>query len=133
MEIQRGRPEQLPLLFNSRALADKKIVYVGEVHDVSAHHAVYLEIIAGIYRRHRKIAIGMEMFQKPFQGILDGFIAGRQDDTGTNTGSGLKRFSARIRTPIKRTLIISVNHKFCGMRPCLNPSQSFFRKVRTIK
>jgi uncharacterized iron-regulated protein len=58
-------------------MADKKIIYVGEIHDVFAHHAVQLDIITGIYRRNRDIAIGMEMFQRPFQATLDGFIAGR--------------------------------------------------------
>lgn len=61
-------------------VADKKIVYVGEVHDVFAHHAVQLDIIAGIYRRYGKIAIGMEMFQRPFQDVLDSFVAGRMGE-----------------------------------------------------
>ncbi len=58
-------------------LADKKIIYIGEIHDVFAHHAVQLDIITEIYKRNQKIAIGMEMFQRPFQKTLNGFIAGR--------------------------------------------------------
>jgi uncharacterized iron-regulated protein len=61
-------------------VADKRIIYVGEVHDVFAHHAVQLDIITGVYKKNRKIAIGMEMFQKPFQEILDTFIAGRMGE-----------------------------------------------------
>ncbi len=58
-------------------IANRKIIYVGEVHDVFAHHAVQLDIVKGIYRKNRKTAIGMEMFQGPFQDVLDSFIAGR--------------------------------------------------------
>jgi uncharacterized iron-regulated protein len=57
-------------------VADKKIIYVGEVHDVFAHHAVQLDIIKGIFKKNKRVAIGMEMFQKPFQETLDRFIAG---------------------------------------------------------
>ncbi len=57
-------------------VADKRVIYAGEVHDVFAHHAVQLDIITGIYRKNKKLAIGMEMFQRPFQDILDSFING---------------------------------------------------------
>jgi uncharacterized iron-regulated protein len=60
-----------------RGVEDKKIIYVGEVHDVFAHHAVQLDIITGIYKKRPKIAIGMEMFQRPFQETLDAYISGR--------------------------------------------------------
>lgn len=59
-----------------KGVADKKIVYVGEVHNLFAHHAVQLEVISGLYRHNRKLAIGMEMFQQPFQETLDAYIAG---------------------------------------------------------
>jgi aminopeptidase N len=55
---------------------DKKIVYVGEGHDRFEHHRVQLEVIRGLHRKNNKIAVGMEMFQKPFQQVLDDYIAG---------------------------------------------------------
>ncbi len=58
-------------------VADKKVIYVGEIHDVFAHHAVQLDIITGMYEKNKKTAIGMEMFQRPFQETLNSFIAGR--------------------------------------------------------
>jgi len=58
------------------AAADKKIVYVGEYHDRFAHHEVELEVIKSLYRKNKEIAIGMEMFQRPFQGVLDDYING---------------------------------------------------------
>ncbi|MBI5055687.1 MAG: ChaN family lipoprotein [Nitrospirae bacterium] len=60
--------------------ADKKIIYVGEVHDVFAHHAVQLDIITGLHDKNKKIAIGMEMFQRPFQKTLDSFIGGKMTE-----------------------------------------------------
>jgi uncharacterized iron-regulated protein len=62
------------------SVSEKKIVYVGEVHDVFAHHAVQLDIISGMYKKNKKFAIGMEMFQKPFQNILDRFIDGKMGE-----------------------------------------------------
>jgi uncharacterized iron-regulated protein len=68
----------LPEVING--VSDKKIVYVGEVHDVFAHHAVQLDVITGIYRNNPKIAIGMEMFQTQFQDTLDAYIFGEMTE-----------------------------------------------------
>lgn len=61
-------------------VATKKIVYVGEFHNRFEHHAAQLEVIKGLYAKNKKIAIGMEMFQRPFQKTLDDFIAGTIDE-----------------------------------------------------
>lgn len=61
-------------------LAAKKIVYVGETHDQFSHHEVQLEVLQELYRRDPKIALGMEMFQRPFQISLDEYIAGAIDE-----------------------------------------------------
>lgn len=62
------------------SVSEKKIIYVGETHDQFAHHAVQLDIIKGLYKKGRQIAIGMEMFQRPFQGVLDNYILGKIDE-----------------------------------------------------
>lgn len=62
------------------AVSGKKIVYVGEFHDRFAHHNIQLQIIKGLYERDKKIAIGMEMFQRPFQDILNKYISGEIDE-----------------------------------------------------
>jgi uncharacterized iron-regulated protein len=56
--------------------AGKKIVYVGESHDRFAHHTVELQVIKTLFRKNASIAIGMEMFQRPFQGALDDYVRG---------------------------------------------------------
>jgi uncharacterized iron-regulated protein len=60
--------------------AGKKIIYVGETHDQFSHHVMELEIIKNLHRRGRNIAIGMEMFQRPFQKALDDYIEGKIDE-----------------------------------------------------
>jgi len=61
-------------------VSGKKIVYVGEYHDRFAHHNVQLQIIKGLVRKDPKIAVGMEMFQRPFQKTLDEYIGGSIDE-----------------------------------------------------
>lgn len=61
-------------------IANKKVVYVGELHDQYAHHITQLEIIRGLYEKNKRLAIGMEMFQRPFQEVLDDYIEGRIDE-----------------------------------------------------
>lgn len=57
-----------------------KIVYVGEYHDQYAHHLVQLQVLKGLYQKGPKIAVGMEMFQRQFQKVLDDYIAGATDE-----------------------------------------------------
>ena len=61
-------------------VADKRIIYIGESHDRFAHHLMQLEMIKGLHQRGKKVAIGMEMFQRPFQKELDDYLAGRIDE-----------------------------------------------------
>jgi uncharacterized iron-regulated protein len=61
-------------------VGSKEIVYVGETHDQFSHHLMELEIIKDLHRRGKEIAIGMEMFQRPFQKALDDYIEGRIDE-----------------------------------------------------
>ena len=61
-------------------VSGKRIVYVGEYHDRFSNHAVELEVIKALHRKNKKIAIGMEMFQRPFQKVLDEYIAGTIDE-----------------------------------------------------
>ncbi len=60
--------------------AAKKIVYVGEYHDRFSNHTVQLQIIRALHTRNARFAIGMEMFQRPFQKTLDDYISGAIDE-----------------------------------------------------
>ncbi|MCU0935303.1 MAG: ChaN family lipoprotein [Gammaproteobacteria bacterium] len=54
-----------------------RVVFVGETHDRLDHHQNQLEVIQRLHARRPSIAIGMEFFQQPFQGVLDDYVAGR--------------------------------------------------------
>ncbi len=56
---------------------DKPIIYVGESHTNYEDHRVQLEIIRSLHDSGRKVAVGMEMFQRRFQEALDDYIGGR--------------------------------------------------------
>lgn len=58
-------------------LAQVNVVYLGEVHDRPADHQAQLEIIHALHQQRPKLAIGMEMFQRPTQPLLDQYLAGQ--------------------------------------------------------
>ena len=62
------------------ALAEKRVVFIGERHDRYDHHLTRLEIIRRLHALNPKLAIGMEMFQQPFQQPLDEYVAGNSDE-----------------------------------------------------
>ena len=62
-------------------LQEEKIVYVGETHDNDTHHKIQAQILEGLMRRAPgRVALGMEMFQRPFQRHLDDFVNGKIDE-----------------------------------------------------
>lgn len=58
-----------------------RLVCVGEDHSNPHHHWVQLEVMKQVasHQKHT-LALGMEMFQRPFQGILDDYAAARIDE-----------------------------------------------------
>ena len=60
---------------------DSRIVYVGETHDNPASHRLELQILQGLAERHPgRIALGMEMFVRSQQPVLDRWVAGLLDE-----------------------------------------------------
>jgi uncharacterized iron-regulated protein len=57
-------------------LEQADVIYLGETHNEMADHQAQLKIIQALYQKNPKIAIGFEMFQRPYQTILDQYIAG---------------------------------------------------------
>lgn len=62
-------------------LAKANVIYLGETHDSPEDHQAQLEIIQELYRRNQKVAIAMEMFQRPYQDVLDRYLAGKITET----------------------------------------------------
>jgi uncharacterized iron-regulated protein len=54
-----------------------KVFFIGEIHDNFAHHYNQLNFIKELHKKYKYIAIGMEMFQKPFQSVLNDYIDGK--------------------------------------------------------
>ncbi|MBF0588950.1 MAG: ChaN family lipoprotein [Magnetococcales bacterium] len=58
------------------ALAKRRFVLVGETHTDPEHHRVQLMVIQALHKRRTSIAVGMEMFPRAMQPVLDRWIAG---------------------------------------------------------
>jgi len=61
-------------------ISDKPIILIGERHTNYEDHKVELAVITGLFNKGIKVAIGMEMFQRPFQKVIDEYIAGTMDE-----------------------------------------------------
>lgn len=74
----RGMNPKTLINFNEivNTVIDKPIIFVGERHTNYEDHKVQLEIIMELFQRQKKFAIGMEMFQRPFQKALDDYLSG---------------------------------------------------------
>ncbi|MGD8311790.1 MAG: ChaN family lipoprotein [Gammaproteobacteria bacterium] len=86
-------------------LADRRVVLIGEIHDRLEHHLVQLEIIRRLHAIHPRLAIGMEAFQQPFQGVLDEYLAGKLSEREMLQASEYYsrwRFDYRLYAPILR-------------------------------
>ncbi len=61
-------------------LAQADVVYLGETHDSVADHEAQLQIIQALHVENPRLAIAFEMFQHPFQSVLDDYISGTIDE-----------------------------------------------------
>jgi uncharacterized iron-regulated protein len=58
-------------------LGQADVVYLGETHNRAEDHQAQLEILQALHQQNQKIAVAMEMFQRPYQDILDQYLAGK--------------------------------------------------------
>lgn len=56
-------------------LQDSDVIYLGETHDNKEDHQNQLTIIKELHNRQKKMAIAMEMFQRPYQDIINQYLA----------------------------------------------------------
>jgi uncharacterized iron-regulated protein len=57
-------------------LRTANVIYLGETHDRDSDHQQQLAIIRALFQHNPRLAIGMEMFQRPAQPLLDRYLAG---------------------------------------------------------
>jgi len=73
-------------------LAGARAVCLGEEHPNPHHHWAQMKLVEELGRRAKlagtELALGMEMVQKPFQGVLDDYAAGRIDDAALVSRTG---------------------------------------------
>lgn len=80
-----GQNEDLQTVLKQLAIAD--VVYLGETHDRQNDHDAQLEIIQTLWLNSQAssgkvcCAIAMEMFQRPYQSVLDRYLANKITET----------------------------------------------------
>lgn len=57
-------------------LARQQVVLLGEMHDSAEDHRWQLHVLAQLHSRQPKLALGLEMFPRRLQPILDQWVAG---------------------------------------------------------
>jgi uncharacterized iron-regulated protein len=64
-----------------KSIAPAKVIYLGETHDSASDHADQLAILQYLDQQKSPasppLAIGLEMFQKPYQPIINQYLAGK--------------------------------------------------------
>ncbi|WP_456402387.1 ChaN family lipoprotein [Hydrogenimonas sp.] len=71
------KPTLDPLASIFPDLTGRKVVFIGEQHTDFSNHLNQLKIIKAMVEAGNRVAIGMEMFQQPYQKYLDDYIAGK--------------------------------------------------------
>ena len=61
-------------------LRSARAIYLAERHDVPLDHAMQYRILRSLYREDASLVVGFEMFQKPFQEVLDDWSNGMLDE-----------------------------------------------------
>ena len=70
----RFTPQQAGIVEQLKAA---RVVYLGETHDRESDRFQQLAIIQALFQHNPRQAIGMEMFQRPAQPLLDLYLAGK--------------------------------------------------------
>lgn len=72
-----------------KKMASERAVCVGEEHPNPHHHWVQLEMVRQMERaKTTHLELGMEMVQRPFQGVLDDYAAGKIDAAALRSRAG---------------------------------------------
>lgn len=79
LDARTGRQVDVATFWNQ--VAEARVVCVGEEHTNPHHHWFQLEVVTQLIAKKRApLALGMEMFQRPYQGVLEDYAARRIDE-----------------------------------------------------
>ncbi|MGI0492458.1 ChaN family lipoprotein [Alkalinema pantanalense CENA528] len=71
-----GLSSEHPMAEVLQQLAQAQVVYLGEIHDSEADHQAQRFILEQLHTQRPHLTIAMEMFQRPFQSVLDRYLKG---------------------------------------------------------
>jgi uncharacterized iron-regulated protein len=60
----------------TRSLSQARVIYLGETHDSAIDHGIQLQVLQQLHSQNPRIILAMEMFQRPYQSVLDRYRAG---------------------------------------------------------
>lgn len=109
-------------------LGRAQVVCVGEEHPNPHHHWAQLEVVRRLVTGQRpEMALAMEMFQRPFQGVLDDYATARIDEPALLSRSGWSErwgYDFAMYRPILRHVIESG-----GRLLALNPAKELVKQI----
>lgn len=123
--------KEIPRATMFAKLADAQAVCVGEAHPNPHHHwaqlAVFTELSNRAKQRGAQLALGMEMFQRPFQGVLDDYRAAKISEREMLSRTAWKKrwgYDYRLYKPMIR-LAVRQGHTLLA----LNTAKELIKKV----
>jgi uncharacterized iron-regulated protein len=78
LDLHSGQYVSLAALLDD--LDSVQVVFVGELHDATPHHAAQRQLISELVKRGRKVAVALEMFRTDGQAVLDDWSNGRLEE-----------------------------------------------------
>jgi uncharacterized iron-regulated protein len=78
ISAETGAPVSFETLLSD--LTASRVIYVGEQHTNRSHHAIQLKIIQSVFEKNPDMAVGMEMFDRSYQSVLDQWSDGELDE-----------------------------------------------------
>ena len=79
IDLLMGEPVTLETMTDD--ISGARIVYVGEIHTIARHHQLQIQILRTLAERGLKLSLGMEMFSREQQPILDKWQKGNDSVT----------------------------------------------------
>lgn len=79
LSAETGKPLSFEELLKD--LKQVRAIYVGEQHTNPAHHEIQLRIITELFKACPDMAVGMEMFDRSYQPVLDQWSAGQLEES----------------------------------------------------
>jgi uncharacterized iron-regulated protein len=77
IDVLMGEPVPLTTMLDD--ISTTRIVYIGEIHTIKRHHQLQTRLLRALFDRGLKLALGMEMFSREQQPILDKWSKGAAD------------------------------------------------------